>query len=101
MALSVKEPWAGLIRSGRKTIEVRSWLTKYRGPLVICASAAPKSDLSGHAVAVVQLVECRPATAKDSGAACFEVRDGYAWVLREVRAIKPYPVKGRLGIFRL
>ena len=30
-ALSVRQPWAELILLGRKTIEVRSWTTAYRG----------------------------------------------------------------------
>lgn len=38
-ALSLIQPWASLIMDGRKTIETRSWQTKYRGILVIHASA--------------------------------------------------------------
>lgn len=37
-ALSVKNPFAGLIVSGRKKYEVRSYKTKYRGPLAICST---------------------------------------------------------------
>jgi len=37
-ALSLIQPWASLIMDGRKTIETRSWATKYRGPLAIHAS---------------------------------------------------------------
>jgi hypothetical protein len=40
-ALSVKQPWASMITAGRKTIEVRSWSTHYRGPLLIVASKRP------------------------------------------------------------
>lgn len=32
-ALSVKQPWAELILSGRKTVELRRWSAPYRGPL--------------------------------------------------------------------
>lgn len=32
-AISVRQPWAELILSGRKTIEIRSWVTDYRGQL--------------------------------------------------------------------
>ena len=39
-ALSLYQPWASLIMAGRKTIETRSWATKYRGPLAIHASKA-------------------------------------------------------------
>lgn len=37
-ALSLLQPWASLVVHGRKTIETRSWSTKYRGPLLIHAS---------------------------------------------------------------
>ena len=87
-ALSVKEPWASQIRSGKKTIEFRTWATKYRGPLLICASASPKSDLSGKAVALVDLIDCRP-----------EPGGGWGWVLKLKQRVNPYPVKGKLGLF--
>lgn len=37
-ALNVKQPWAWLIASGKKTIETRTWSTKYRGPILIVSS---------------------------------------------------------------
>jgi len=37
-ALSIRQPWAGLIAAGVKTIETRNWRTGYRGQLLICAS---------------------------------------------------------------
>ncbi len=37
-AISLWEPWASLIRTGAKKWETRSWATKYRGPLLICAA---------------------------------------------------------------
>lgn len=37
--LTVKQPWASLIVSGIKDIENRTWATKYRGPVLIHASA--------------------------------------------------------------
>ncbi|WP_287320272.1 ASCH domain-containing protein [Mesorhizobium sp.] len=40
-ALSVKQPWAELIISGAKSIELRRWPTSYRGPLWIHTGAAP------------------------------------------------------------
>jgi hypothetical protein len=35
--LTIKQPWATLIREGYKEYEFRSWKTKYRGPLLIHA----------------------------------------------------------------
>ena len=38
-ALTIKQPWAGLIISGMKNIENRTWKTDYRGKLLIHASS--------------------------------------------------------------
>jgi hypothetical protein len=37
-AISLWQPWASLVATGAKTIETRSWPTKYRGPLAIHAA---------------------------------------------------------------
>jgi len=39
-ALTIRQPWASLIAAGVKTIETRSWSTRYRGPLAIHAGKA-------------------------------------------------------------
>ena len=50
-ALTIRQPWASLIAAGVKTIETRSWSTKYRGPLAIHAGkAAPCSVFAGRSV---------------------------------------------------
>lgn len=36
-ALTIRQPWASLIAVGAKSIETRSWPTKYRGELLIHA----------------------------------------------------------------
>lgn len=38
-ALTIRQPWASLIALGIKTIETRSWQTRYRGPIAIHAGA--------------------------------------------------------------
>jgi len=47
-AISIKQPWAQLIAQGLKTLEIRSWKTKYRGPLLICASAKSADFLKAY-----------------------------------------------------
>jgi hypothetical protein len=37
-ALSLKQPYAELLVSGRKTIEIRKWNTKFRGLFLVHAS---------------------------------------------------------------
>ena len=96
-ALSVREPWASLIASGEKTLEIRSGRTHYRGPLLICATQP-----SGNALCVADVIDCRPMTPLDCDAARVSFRPGhFAWVLANVRPIKPFAVRGRRGIFEV
>jgi hypothetical protein len=47
-ALSVQQPWAELLVSGRKSIEIRSWATDYRGRLWLHASSKSSPELERH-----------------------------------------------------
>lgn len=99
-ALSLRQPFAGLIIAGAKTIETRKWRTSYRGPLLICSSQRDYGwraclnyeplrgglwvqrchdcDLcrrvgigaNGLAVGIVDVVGCRRMTIEDEAAAC-------------------------------
>lgn len=42
-ALSLHQPWAQLIALGWKHLETRSWSTRYRGPIAICAAKTTAS----------------------------------------------------------
>ena len=42
--LSLKQPFAELVVSGKKTIELRKWNTKFRGKFLIHASKIPDSQ---------------------------------------------------------
>jgi hypothetical protein len=111
-ALSVKQPWAGLIASGKKTVELRSWRTKYRGPLLICASARPSrtplaqertrllSDApTGVALCVVQLVDIVPAARRHAQSSMVPAPEGWAWILERPELVDTFPVRGSLGVF--
>jgi hypothetical protein len=37
----------------------------------------------------------------EEGASCAIYPDAYAWILDNIRPVKPIPVKGGLGIFEL
>ena len=101
-ALSVRQPWANLIASGAKTIETRLWATPYRGPLLIVSSKSPRIYPAGYALAVADLVDCRPMTRADEDAAMCERYPGaWSWLLENIRPIKPFPVKGQLGIYEV
>lgn len=43
-ALSFRQPWAELVLQGRKTMDLRSYTTHYRGRLAIHASQTVESD---------------------------------------------------------
>lgn len=48
-ALTLSQPWATLVIEGHKRIETRSWMTEYRGPLVIHAGVRMGPDERGYA----------------------------------------------------
>ena len=99
-ALSMKQPWANLIASGKKTIETLKWKTRYRGNLLIVSSKKPNIEPAGCAVAVVTLVDCRDMIIADEEAACCRLYPcANAWVLSNIKPVEPFPVKGELGIF--
>jgi len=114
-AISIKEPYASLIHSGRKTIETRTWKTDYRGPLLLCASKKPewieevpgwirrRSLLNGMAFATCELLDIRPMTKEDEQFACCSVyHNAYSWILDKIIPINPrFNVTGRLGLFEV
>lgn len=101
-AISIKEPWAGLILSGRKTIETRTWSTDHRGDLLLCASKHPESSISGYAFAIAKLINCVPMRKDHERDACCEIYpDAVAWIFYKVTPIKPFPVKGKLRLFEV
>jgi len=120
--LSIRQPWADLIIQGRKTLELRTWTVKHRGPLAIHASQTvereaclahgldPDQVTAGAAIGVVDLVEI-----SELDAASYEARRGehladepwgggplYGWRLANPRLLpEPLPVRGRMGLFEL
>ena len=102
-AISLKQPWANLVASGKKTIETRKWSTNYRGDLVICSSQNPKIEPYGKALCIVELYDVKPIEKKNEKKAFIKLYPkAHAWFLRNLRPINPpVPIKGSLGIFNL
>lgn len=109
-AIVLRQPWASLVLAGRKTIELRTWSTRHRGPLLVIAGKgidhadARRYALSdqprGVSLCVVELLDVRPANAADREAACCEPSPGeWAWLLAAPRAVARVPVLGRLGLY--
>lgn len=65
LALSVKQPWAALIVAGLKAVEVRTWATRVRGPVLIHASKIPDPRPEGWAL--VATPEVRALAARRGG----------------------------------
>lgn len=120
-AISLKQPFAELIRRKTKTIETRKWSTKYTGPILIHASKTqvpvgaldeitmgfieeilnyekPQFTL-GAFVAVANIVDCVPFEEHHIWRACCGLYTGFAFILEDIKAIEPIPYKGELGIF--
>lgn len=101
-AISLKQPFANWVASGKKTIETRTWPTKYRGEVLIVSSKSPNIEPAGHALAIVEIVDCRPMTKKDEKRACCKLYPrAWAWELRNIRRIVPFRVKGSLSFYNV
>ena len=109
--LAVRQPWATYIAEAVKTIEVRSWRTHYRGPLLIAASGKPQQVKNDEGkietlptqclVCVVDLVDVRPWLRNEAEAACLDEWDtGYwGWHLANPRHVTPAHHRGRLNLY--
>ena len=124
--LSLTEPYATLVKKRFKTIDTRSWKTRYRGKLYIHASSTriPKDyrenqelmslvDLQelnyGNIICVCELNDCILMT--DSFVE--EIRKNqsefvsgvyapgrYAWIFKNITVLDhPIPAKGHLGLW--
>ncbi|OGC91439.1 MAG: hypothetical protein A2W25_00330 [candidate division Zixibacteria bacterium RBG_16_53_22] len=90
-AISIRQPYASQIISGKKRFEYRSWRTHFRGKLMVCSTVLPKLDglKSGMALGTVEVIDCRPRKA-----------GGFAWGLENPRPLaRPFRVKGKLGFY--
>ena len=122
--LSIKEPYASLIKEKKKLIETRSFKTNYRGELYIHASKTKGKikenndflklienlDLNcGYIICKCNLVDCIYMTEEYVNNMkknnyqeyiCGEYKVGrYAWVLENIEAIDSIRAKGQLNIW--
>jgi hypothetical protein len=118
-ALSVRQPWAELLISGRKSMEIRTWAPDYRGRLWLHAGSKMDPRLErqfglegaykGGFIGSIQLAAVVPLTSDrwtqwrqhhlDTG----QYRDDMlAWIMESPRRFHtPVPGSGRLGIFKV
>lgn len=119
--LSVHQPWADLIVSGKRTLEIRKWGTQYRGPLLIHAGLRVEAEeckrlsvplgYTGFILGFVELSHIKNVSAREwsclrahhleAGSRCYGAQT-FAWFLRNAkRFARPIPYKGRLGLFEV
>lgn len=120
--LSIREPYVSLIKDGVKTIETRSWRTKYRGPIYIhsCMSKHKirdnvkqliKSELQyGYILCKAELVDCiymdeefieKEKNRDYNNFICGRYEVGrFAWVIDNIEILEePIKIKGQLGLW--
>ena len=118
--LSVSQPYSDLIIKGKKTIELRTWNTKFRGEFLVHAPSKIKTDAckkmgidktklrTGVILGRVEIydvkkyssiVELKKDYKKHFGAEEF-LRHKYGFLLRNPKELgMPIPYKGSLGFF--
>ena len=110
-ALTVRQPWAWAIISGRKRVENRRWSTRVRGRIAIHSSQKPEGDWrrlaamledaatwntcrespNGTVLGTVELVDC----VEESDDYLFDGRPYYGFVMANPRPLrKPIHVRG-------
>lgn len=126
VAISVKQPWAALLATGVKAVEVRTWPTRRRGRVLIHAGkltddrpegwervGTPElralAQLRGGIVGVGDLVDCRmyttaPAFAADAplhlnAPGWFRPPRLYGFVFQRARPIVYHPYPGQTMFF--
>lgn len=100
--LTIKEPWATMILEGKKTIETRTWHTRYRGEILLHASKSPESKISGKIFAIANIVDCDIMTKGHEEKACCKMYAGAkSWLLEDVMPIELIEAKGSLGLWDL
>lgn len=97
--LTLRQPWLELVLAGHKTIETRTWQTKFRGRLYLHASAKKPSAKERAAVlaAVLPLVE--PARREAVRAICEDVElvRGKVQGFADLQGVQPYTQAAAAG----
>lgn len=120
--LSVSQPYADLIIRGKKTIELRTWNTKYRGEFLVHASSKIKKDAckrlgvdetklrTGAIIGKAEIYDVKIYDSVSELSSDFKkhfateefLRHKYGFLLKNPRELKiPIPYKGSLGFFNV
>jgi hypothetical protein len=109
-ALTIRQPWAGLIMAGIKTVENRTWQTKHRGLLVVHAGRIDRQPMAEHGhllgtspvvtgaiIGTVRVVGCvRDADSR------WAIDGNWHWLLADPQPLaEPIACPGRLGLWQV
>ena len=123
-ALSIHQPWAWAILQAGKTVENRTWSTRYRGPILVHASKSRASYdrekqldwkalygvelpaweelVTGAVVGVVDVVDCVSPTSSRAIRLNPWTEGPVCWVLANPRPLpKPVPFRGAQLLFEV
>lgn len=120
--ITIKQPWATLIREGLKEYEFRSWKTNYRGEVYIHAGKGIEKEAmkrfkhlqldypTSRIIAKATIVDCIKLTPELSNEINRQhemvydtkERSGYAWKMEDIKKIDfDKEIKGKLGLWNL
>lgn len=118
--LSLRQPFAELLATGKKTIELRPWNTKFRGEFLIHAAWNIESDACdelgidqtkltrGAIIGKAVLVDVKHYASNEEFVADRDKHlatekffgSRYGFIIKDpIKFEKPIPMKGRLGFF--
>lgn len=119
--MSVSQPFADLIVSGKKTIELRNWNTKYRGEFLVHAPSKirkedckrlkiSKKPVTGAIVGKIEIIDVKKYDSSEQvrkdqkfhlASKNFQDRK-YGFVLKNPKQFRmPIPCKGKLNFFEV
>ena len=120
--LSVSQPYADLIISSKKTIELRTWNTKFRGEFLVHAPIKIKEDvckrlsidksnlMTGVIIGKVEIYDVKSYSSTEELGRDYHkhffieesFRHKYGFLLRNPKTLRvPIPYKGSLGFFEV
>lgn len=100
--ISMEQPAANEFALGRRSVDIRTWSTGYRGEILIASFGNPRIPPAGFAIAVGKLAECRAMAVADEPAAASRWFGGaIAWVFAELTPIAPFKLTSQLGLYAI
>lgn len=118
-ALSLKQPWAELVVSGRKTIEMRKWNTKFRGEFLVHASKNTNKERekefgfenlpTGCIIGKATIVDVKKYKSQEEFEQDADKHFAKGWwhpkahgfILTNTQRLEPKPLKGKLNFFEV